>query len=158
MGVSSRVSFVLALVLAASCGKNDQPPAPSSGEPNSKPESGPSAAKRPGPGAKADRPGPAGPAGDAERLFATTCSNCHGKDGAGNGPAAEYLKPKPRNYTDATWQASVTDEDLKKIILLGGAGAGKSAMMPPNPGLKDRPEVVQELVKIIRGFGKRATP
>ena len=31
---------------------------------------------------------------------------------------------------------------------------GKSMMMPPNPDLKDRPQVVVELVKTIRGFKK----
>ncbi|HET6344418.1 MAG TPA: cytochrome c, partial [Myxococcota bacterium] len=62
--------------------------------------------------------------------------------------------PKPRNYSDAAWQASITDEQLKKTIVEGGAAVGKSMMMPPNPDLRDKPQVVDELVKIIRGFKK----
>ena len=32
------------------------------------------------------------------------------------GPAAESLTPKPRNYTDPEWQASVTDEQINAAI------------------------------------------
>ena len=85
----------------------------------------------------------------------TVCATCHGIDGSGNGPAAESLTPKPRNYTDIEWQASVTDADLKKIILEGGQGVGKSAMMPAQIQLKDKPDVVNELVMIIRGFARK---
>ena len=87
-------------------------------------------------------------------MFATVCATCHGSDGTGNGPAAETLKPKPRNYTDAAWQASVTDDDLRKTILKGGQGVGKSPMMPGNPQLESQPEVLDGLVKIIRNFKK----
>lgn len=91
----------------------------------------------------------------AEQMFATVCVTCHGADGSGKGPAAEALNPKPRNYTDPQWQASVTDDEIKDIILKGGQGVGKSPMMPGQPQLKDQPEVLDGLVRIIRGFGKR---
>ena len=52
------------------------------------------------------------------------------------------------------WQASVTDDDLRNIIKFGGAAVGKSAVMPGAPQLKNKPEVIDELVKIIRNFGK----
>jgi len=87
-------------------------------------------------------------------MFATVCATCHGIDGTGNGPVAEKLEPKPRNYTDAAWQASVTDDDLRTIIVKGGQATGKSAMMPGNPQLEGKPEVLDGLVKIIRGFKK----
>ncbi len=32
-------------------------------------------------------------------LFAAQCTSCHGDGGAGNGPAAAGLNPKPRNFT-----------------------------------------------------------
>ena len=87
-------------------------------------------------------------------MFATVCATCHGMDGTGNGPAASTLNPKPRNYTDAAWQASVTDDELRKTILKGGGAVGKSMMMPGNPQLEGQPEVLDGLVKIIRGFKK----
>jgi cytochrome c553 len=142
---ASLVSLVSLAPLAglAACGKNSQPPPPSSGTPNAKQESGPA------------QPSSAGGEGSrADQMFATVCATCHGMDGTGNGPAAAALNPKPRNYTDAAWQASVTDDQLKDTILKGGQGVGKSPMMPGQPQLKDQPEVLDGLVRIIRGFGK----
>jgi cytochrome c553 len=91
---------------------------------------------------------------EARHTFQTICATCHGPDGKGNGQAAAALNPKPRNYTDKAWQASVTDDDIRKIILGGGAAVGKSPVMPAQVQLRDKPEVVDELVKIVRGFGK----
>jgi len=138
-------SLLFAVVLLSACGKNSEPPPPTSGSPNAKPESGPSRA----------HPGPAASGTQAERMFATVCITCHGSDGTGHGPAADSLNPKPRDYTDAAWQASVTDDQLKQIILKGGAGVGKSPMMPGQPQLADQPEVLDGLVQIIRKFGKK---
>jgi len=137
-------SLLITVLLVSACGKNSDPPKPTSGSPNAKPESGPSHGR------------PAGGAGtksQADLMFATVCATCHGADGTGNGPAAAALNPKPRDYTDAKWQASITDELLKETILKGGQGVGKSAMMPGQPQLADQPEVLDGLVKIIRQFG-----
>ncbi len=82
------------------------------------------------------------------------CATCHGAKGMGEGPAGGALNPKPRNYTDKSWQKSVEDDYLAKFIVAGGAAMGKSPLMPPNADLADKPEVVKGLVSIIRGFGK----
>jgi mono/diheme cytochrome c family protein len=132
------------LLCLVACGKNNEPPPPTTGSPVAPTESGP----------KNKKPSGAIPE-QAQQMFMTVCATCHGADGTGNGPAAETLTPKPRNYTDPAWQASVTDEDLRKIILLGGQQVGKSPMMPGNPHLKDQPEVLDGLVQIIRGFAKK---
>ncbi len=87
-------------------------------------------------------------------MFKTVCATCHGESGMGNGPAAASLNPKPRNYTDKTWQASVTDDQIKNTILMGGAAVGKSPAMPAQPQLREKPLVVDELVRIVREFGK----
>ena len=92
---------------------------------------------------------------EAQKIFAQRCVMCHGASGHGDGVASANLNPKPRNYTDAAWQASVKDEDLTKIIVGGGDAVGKSIMMPANPDLKDKADVVAGLVKIVRGFGSR---
>lgn len=143
---------LLALALAPACGKNDKPPAPTSGKPGAKPESGPGA--NPELAARGDQP-TATPVVEAQQLFGTVCATCHGSGGMGDGPAAESLTPKPRNYSDPAWQASVTDADIAKIIVEGGQAVGKSGMMPAQSQLKERPEVVAELVKLIRGFAKK---
>ena len=82
------------------------------------------------------------------------CALCHGALGKGDGVNAQGFPTKPRNYTDAKWQASVTDDDIKKIIVKGGKAVGKSDTMPGQPQLEGDPEL-DSLVKIIRGFGKK---
>lgn len=150
LGMRIVLPLLLGVALGA-CGKNTEPPPPTSGSPMAQTESGPTQ-KQPAPAAA-----PAGDAINAEArtTFSTVCAACHGPDGTGNGPAAASLNPRPRNYTDAAWQASVTDDELRKIILLGGQAVGKSAMMPGNPQLKDKPEVIDGLVQIVRSFGKK---
>ena len=91
----------------------------------------------------------------AKKIFDERCSACHGLNGKGDGAAAAALNPKPRNYTDKAWQASITDEQIKKTIVFGGIAVGKSANMPSSPDLDAKPEVVEGLVKIIREFGER---
>ncbi|MFT3837765.1 MAG: urate hydroxylase PuuD [Myxococcaceae bacterium] len=92
------------------------------------------------------------PEAEAKNRFDTFCSTCHGVNGDGTGPAAAALNPKPRDFHDPKWQASVTDEDLGMVILGGGGAVGKSAAMPPNPDLAQKPDVVSELIKRIRSF------
>ena len=137
--------IVLALVVlgTVACSKNNDPPPPSSGVPGAKPESGPNHQQA--------KP----PAEQAASMFSTLCVMCHGPGGQGDGKMATTLNPKPRNYTDPAWQKSVTDDDIKKIILLGGKAVGKSESMPGQPQLEKEPEVLAELVKIIRGFGPK---
>jgi mono/diheme cytochrome c family protein len=93
----------------------------------------------------------------AENIFATRCATCHGTSGKGDGPAAVALNPKPRNYTDDAWQKSVSDEQIKKTIVGGGASVGKSPLMVPNPDLANNDVVLDGLVKIVRGFASKGT-
>lgn len=110
----------------------------------------------PPPVAAAPQPAPTpvmeDPQSAAQSIFRVRCTVCHGQAGQGDGPGGAVLTPKPRVFTDATWQAAVTDEQLREIIVKGGAAVGKSPGMPPNPDLEQKPEVVGELVKLIRAF------
>ena len=91
---------------------------------------------------------------DAAAFFKMRCSVCHGEHGLGDGPGGAALNPKPRNFTDATWQASVDDDHIKKTITEGGAAVGKSPAMAPNPDLKSKPELLNALVKYVRSLKK----
>ncbi|MBZ0272849.1 cytochrome c [bacterium] len=91
---------------------------------------------------------------EAQQVFATRCTPCHGAEGKGDGPASKGLTPPPRDYTLAEWQKSVTDEHIEKIVMYGGAAVGKSPMMPPNPDLVAKPEVVKALREHVRSLGK----
>lgn len=64
-----------------------------------------------------------------EAKYNSVCASCHGTDGTANGPAAAALNPKPRNFTDAAWQAKVDDAHIEKVIREGGASVGLSASM-----------------------------
>ena len=94
------------------------------------------------------------PVAEASEIFTNRCTVCHGEKGKGDGPGSAALDPKPRDFTSSDWQNEVTDDHLKKIIVYGGAAVGKSPTMPANPDLDSKPEVVAELVKIIRGLGQ----
>jgi mono/diheme cytochrome c family protein len=91
---------------------------------------------------------------EAQAFYTKRCVECHGATGGGDGRSADSFTPKLANYNDPAWQASITDDQIKQIILKGGVRLGKSPAMPSNPRLKERPEVLDGLVKIIRGFGK----
>lgn len=90
---------------------------------------------------------------EAGEIFTTRCALCHGASGKGDGTAAAALDPKPQNYGDPTWQASVTDAEIEKIIVGGGTAVGKSVMMPANPDLASKPDVVSALRARIRALG-----
>ncbi len=138
-----RFATIFLFILAAACSEKKSEPSP---EPAPETAPTPQAAPTPPPAQT--------PVEEAQATFKTLCSSCHGTSGTGDGPAAAALDPKPRNYTDKAWQASVTDDQIKAIILGGGASVGKSPLMPASPQFKDKPEVVAELVKIVRSFGQ----
>lgn len=89
---------------------------------------------------------------EATQIFSLRCTPCHGPTGAGDGPASASLSPRPRNFHDPTWQSSVTDEHIERIIQYGGAAVGKSPTMPANPDLNERPAVVAALREHVRSF------
>lgn len=140
MPITSRFDLTswscLALGLAlAACSKSEPAPPPPA----------------PAPAAPAAQPVAAAPL-SAPEIFNTRCAVCHGTSGHGDGPGSAALNPKPRNYSDPEWQKTVTDEQIKKTIVEGGAAVGKSPLMVPNPDLAGKEDVLNELVAIIRGF------
>ena len=92
----------------------------------------------------------------ARAYYKSRCSSCHGDSGRGDGSGLTSLnlKHKPRDYTDPEWQRSVTDDDIRKIILYGGASIGRSPDMPAFGDLQGKSELLEQLVTIIRSFGK----
>ena len=134
-----------ALILAVACGEAQEAaaPAPAREAPVER-----ATAKAPAAASEAAR-------AEAEQIFATRCTTCHGPRGAGDGPGSPGLTPAPRDFQDPEWQASVTDEHLAKIIKFGGAAVGKSPAMPGNPDLMAKAEVVDALCEHIRNLARR---
>jgi mono/diheme cytochrome c family protein len=99
----------------------------------------------------------AGSAGDglaeAKAEYATVCATCHGAEGGGDGVAGAALTPKPRNFHDAAWQASVDDARIIKVMKEGGAAVGLSPLMAPlGAGYSDAK--MAGMVQLIRSFKK----
>ncbi|MBM4342416.1 MAG: urate hydroxylase PuuD [Deltaproteobacteria bacterium] len=106
----------------------------------------------PQPAASAAPPAQGSPAEQAKALYAQRCVSCHGATGRGDGPAAQGLPVKPRDFADKAWQASVDDALVTKAVVQGGTAIGKNSAMPPNPDLAGQAAVVAELVKLLRGM------
>jgi DMSO reductase family type II enzyme heme b subunit len=64
-----------------------------------------------------------------KQIYRDSCWYCHGKVGDGNGPAADFLDPRPRDFTAGMYKIRTTktgelptDEDLFRIISKGIPG------------------------------------
>ena len=85
-------------------------------------------------------------------LYKTNCVACHGETGRGDGPGAGVLKPPPRDHTDAAYMSTMTDEDLAKVIQMGGAIKGRP-MMPSHPQI--RGAEMDALVAYVRSLSAK---
>jgi hypothetical protein len=98
---------------------------------------------------------PAAATAEADTVWAQRCTTCHGGGGKGDGAAAAALTPKPRDFTLAAWQTSVTDEHIEKTILEGGQAVGLSMLMVANPDLAAKPDVVKALRAHVRSLAAK---
>ena len=80
----------------------------------------------------------------AAQSFASVCAKCHGADGKGGVPAMEGANP-PRNFHDAAFQSSRTDEQLMQVIQKGKGGMPAFGNLFPDSDL-------HALVRKIRSF------
>ncbi len=79
----------------------------------------------------------------AETTFASVCARCHGVDGKGG--IAAGSSNAPRNFTDAEFQKSRTDAQLKDAIRKGKGAMPAFGNLYPDPDL-------DALVAKIRSF------
>jgi mono/diheme cytochrome c family protein len=93
---------------------------------------------------------------EAREIYAASCVSCHGASGAGDGLAAAGLPAKPANFSDPGWQSRTSDQEIEHAIVGGGAAVGKSPLMPANPNLAAKPQVVAALQRMIRGFASES--
>jgi len=89
-------------------------------------------------------------------VYTNRCAHCHGEEGDGKGPAAEFMYPKPRDFTLAVFKYKTThaddefptDADLSKTIMKGLKGTA----MPGWKSLLSKAEVAG-LIEYIKQFG-----
>jgi|CXWL01.1.fsa_nt_gi mono/diheme cytochrome c family protein len=93
---------------------------------------------------------------DGRQAYTTYCLGCHGVNGDGNGTAAGFLYPRPRNFQVGNFKFSSTragklptDEDLKRTIRQGLKGSA----MPNWPLLPE--QTVDALVAYVKTFSPK---
>ncbi|WP_164880871.1 c-type cytochrome [Aestuariirhabdus litorea] len=89
-----------------------------------------------------------------EPLYQLYCAACHGEEGLGDGVAADYLYPRPRDfglglykYKSSPGALPPRDEDLLEVIAEGLPGTG----MPAWRSLLSEQQIAS-LVPVLKGF------
>ena len=113
------------------------------------------------PAATAEQPAAAegeAPAGEAEieAVYQKRCAQCHGEEGEGDGPAADYLYPKPRDFSLGVFKYKTThadsefpfDADLRQTIRDGLPATS----MPAWKGVLTDQQI-DGLIELIKVFG-----
>ncbi len=100
---------------------------------------------------------PAGDGGRGKQLYDAKCALCHGASGKGDGPAAERLLPRPRDFSAGKYKIRTTnsgqlptDEDLAKVIRDGMPGTSMPAWGKVITDTRD----MQALVAYVKGFAE----
>jgi len=93
--------------------------------------------------------GASGDAAKGKPFYAAQCVMCHGKTGAGDGPVGKALTPKPKAFSAGSLPA---DEQLFKIIRLGGKANGLSKDMDGYPALTD--QQIWDIIAYIKALAK----
>ncbi|MEW6325496.1 MAG: c-type cytochrome [Nitrospirota bacterium] len=99
-----------------------------------------------------------------KKIYERRCLPCHGAAGAGDGPAADTMDPRPRDFTKGKFKirstvhkALPTDEDLYRTISRGIPGSG----MPAWKALlteDQRLQVIAYIKTFAPQFGEGASP
>jgi mono/diheme cytochrome c family protein len=80
-------------------------------------------------------------------LYDTRCAPCHGAGGAGDGPAAAAIDPRPRNFRDPGFWRGRTVQQLRLVVKQGRPGT----LMAPFEGvLSDRE--IDDVVAYVQSF------
>src|SRR6266480_3972858 len=92
-------------------------------------------------------------------VYVKWCAGCHGEDGKGDGPAAAYMLPRPRDFTGAVYQIRTTangqlptDADLMRSIddgLFGTAMPGWKARLSDAERSEEHTSELQSHVNLV---------
>lgn len=88
-----------------------------------------------------------------KKVYTTNCLTCHGEKLDGNGPAGQYLKPKPRNLVSDNFTAGDSKEQIFKTVSEGLPGTAMVGFA--HIAQKDREKLVAYILS-ERASGKKA--
>ncbi len=91
---------------------------------------------------------------NSAKAFHHYCAACHGRGGRGDGPNAKFLDPPPRDLTRRRYMRRLTKGQIRRVIRDGGAGTGRSVLMPPF-GKTISAGLIDELATYVKAFSKR---
>jgi len=91
----------------------------------------------------------AGSADNGKPIYSAQCVVCHGKTGDGNGPVGKTLNPKPKSFAAGNL---APDDQLFKVIKLGGKANGLSKDMDAYPALSD--QQIWDVIAYIKTLAK----
>ncbi len=99
---------------------------------------------------------------EGKALYARHCLHCHGPGGAGDGPTAKYLNPRPRDFRLGVYKFTSTGtpekasrDDLIETLRRGIPGTSMPAFrMLENDGQKD-PKPLDLLAEYVRWLSMR---
>ena len=69
-------------------------------------------------------------------VYTEQCQSCHGSEGHGDGPAARFVQPKPRDLSKGEWQYA-EDGTVEAVSALIRDGIDDSPMTPFDEVLTD---------------------
>ncbi len=78
-------------------------------------------------------------------IYSTYCVNCHGPRGKADTPLGQVLSPRPRNFTDRSIMAQLSDEQMTTAIGQGKPGTA----MAPWGGILSAADI-QRVIRYIR--------
>lgn len=91
---------------------------------------------------------------DSEEIYAFRCAVCHGENGAGDGPAADYLYPRPRDFTLGMFKFKSSPGDLppRDADLVGIIANGLPGTSMPGWSEVLNDGQIDGLVTLIKSF------
>jgi high-affinity iron transporter len=82
------------------------------------------------------------------QVFVDRCAACHGDQGFGDGPAANAIEPRPRNFHDPEFWKGRTAEALRAVV---AHGKGPASMMPAFEGVLSDAQI-DAVVEYLESF------
>ena len=87
-------------------------------------------------------------------IYQLRCAVCHGEKGAGDGPAADFLQPRPRDFTQGLWKFKTSPGDLppRDIDLFRTIQSGLVGTSMPGWSALLTDQQIREQVALLKQF------